>query len=387
MARILYVSQSYSTHDRRFLELLAQLEDEAWFLPCESGGNQAEIGPVPKRIHRLPPLTQKNCAPFRCSWVRAAVRFCRLVRTLKPDLVHAGPVQTGGFFAALAGVHPFLITSWGSDVLSLAESSFLMKSLTKFALRRADMALGDCEVVRERISALSSLSPEEIICFPWGITEGGSRLPRPPLDFRKSLDWEECKVIVSARSLEQIHGTMNFVRAMEQILHRRADIRVLMLGDGNLMGEVTEFVRSHRISDKFHFAGHVPEGRVRDYLAEADIYVSATPCDGTSISLLQAMGCGLPVVVADAGGNREWVREGENGWLYSPGDLPALVAAISTALENSALWSAMGRANINSVKARANWEQNSRQLLLAYDRLLRLATMKEAEADAEFQNR
>jgi glycosyltransferase involved in cell wall biosynthesis len=387
VARILYVSQSYSTHDRRFLELLAQLEDEVWFLPCESGGNQAEIGPVPKRIHRLPPLTQKNCAPFRWSWVCAAVRFCRLVRTLKTDLVHAGSVQTGGFFAALAGVHPFLITSWGSDVLSLAESSFLMKSLTKFSLRRADMALGDCEVVRERISALSSLSPEEIICFPWGISKDSSHHAHPNLGLRKAFGWQECKVIVSARSLEQVHGTMNFVRAMERIVHQRADIRVLMLGDGSLMGEVMEFVRSHRISDKFHFAGHVPEERVRDYLAETDIYVSAAPCDGTSISLLQAMGCGLPVVVADAGGNREWVREGENGWLYSPGDLSAFVAAISTALENSALWSAMGGVNVKSVKARADWEQNSRQLLLVYDRLLRLATAKEAEVNAEFQNR
>ena len=73
------------------------------------------------------------------------MRFRRLVRILKPDLLHAGPLQTGGFFAALSGFHPFLIMSWGSDVLSVPDSSRWMKALTKFALRRRNITLRNPE--------------------------------------------------------------------------------------------------------------------------------------------------------------------------------------------------------------------------------------------------
>lgn len=387
MARILYVSQSYSTHDHRFLELLVRSEHEVWFLPCAPQPAQIEAQPIPAGIHSLPPLCDRNCRPFCSEWVRAAMRFYRIMKVLRPDLVHAGPVQTGGFFAAVSGVHPLLIASWGSDVLSAASSSFRMEALAKFTLRRADMALGDCEAVRGRISTLGLLAPQKIICFPWGICQSDLRAKARILGLRKIFGWEECKVVASARAFEASHGTMNFVHAMAGILNQRPDVRVLMLGDGSLMRDVRAYVQSHRIADKFHLAGWVPEDLVPDYFAEADLYVSAAPCDGSSISLLQAMGCGLPAVVADAGGNREWVKRGENGWLHVPGNIGALVNATRRALDCISLWPAMGRANINTVKMRANWEENSQQLLITYDKLLKPAHAKEADADAELQNR
>ncbi|HEV2288676.1 MAG TPA: glycosyltransferase [Candidatus Acidoferrales bacterium] len=204
---------------------------------------------------------------------------------------------------------------------------------------------------------------------------------------RKIFGWEDCKVVVSARALEASHGAMDFVRAMTCIVNQQPDIRVLMLGDGSLMPEVRGYVQSRGIAEKFHLAGQVPEDLVPDYFAEADLYVSAAPCDGSSISLLQAMGCGLPVVVADAGGNREWVKHETNGWLYLPANIGALVAATGKALDSSELWPQMGRTNVNIVKARANWDENSQQLLCAYETLLHHKHAKEKHSDAELQNR
>lgn len=387
MARILYVSQAYSTHDYRFLELLAHSEHEVWFLPCAPEKTHVEAQPIPVGIHTLSPLCEKDCRAFRWSWVRAAMCFRKIVKVLRPDLIHAGPVQTCGFFAASSGVHPLLIASWGTDVLSTASSSFWMKGLTKFVLRRADMAIGDCEAVRKQISKLGLLTRDKIISFPWGIRQSHLRGKSRILGLRKIFGWEDCKVVVSARALEASHGAMDFVRAMTCIVNQQPDIRVLMLGDGSLMPEVRGYVQSRGIAEKFHLAGQVPEDLVPDYFAEADLYVSAAPCDGSSISLLQAMGCGLPVVVADAGGNREWVKHETNGWLYLPANIGALVAATGKALDSSELWPQMGRTNVNIVKARANWDENSQQLLCAYETLLHHKHAKEKHSDAELQNR
>jgi glycosyltransferase involved in cell wall biosynthesis len=108
-----------------------------------------------------------------------------------------------------------------------------------------------------------------------------------------------------------------------------------------------------------------------DYFNEADLYASATYSDGSSISLLEAMGCGLPVVVPDRHGNREWVRPGVNGWLYPPGDAGALRAAMLDALTRSELRAAMRDANLAAVRERADWERNFPKLLEVYDSLLR----------------
>ena len=59
----------------------------------------------------------------------------------------------------------------------------------------------------------------------------------------------------------------------------------------------------------------------------ADLYLSASHSDGSSVSLMEALGCGLPVLVSDIPGNREWVTDGEQGWLFPDGDDAAAVAA------------------------------------------------------------
>lgn len=387
MARILYVSQGYSTHDRRFLEELAESVHEILYLPYSNGATCYEPRPLPAGIHQLAPLSSVNIPPGTVNWVRAAQRFRRVVGDVKPELVHAGPVQTGGFFAALAGFHPLLIMSWGSDVLATPDQSSWMRWVTEFTLQRADMALGDCNAVRDRISLLGALPDDRIVCFPWGIDQNRFRPKVSSLCLRKKLGWESCQVVVSARSFEPIHGTMVFLDAMKRVLQRQRGVRVLMLGDGSLKTQVKAYIEKNNLADRIYLAGHVPEELLADYFGEADLYVSTTCCDGSSISLLQAMACGLAAIVTDGYGNREWVIPGRNGWLCPAGDAETLAATVFEALRDDAARAAMCQINISTVRARANWKINFGKLLVAYDQLLFRTVPKEASNYAQLANR
>lgn len=384
MARILYVSEGYSTHDRRFLEKLAESGHETWHLPCAADSVRYETRPLPEGIHPLAPLSWKPISPGNLNWIRAASRFRRVMREVQPEIVHAGPVQTGGFFAALSGFHPLLIMSWGSDVLAAPEKSAWIRWITKFTLRRADLTLGDCNAVRERISALGQLPDERIVTFPYGIDLGVFRPKNSELHLRQKLGWEECRVVISTRSFETSYGTMVFLGAMRRVLAKRSDLRVLMLGDGSLRRQVEAFIESSGLKKKLRLAGQVQEDVLADYFAEADLYVSAANCDGSSISLLQAMACGLPVIVTDGFGNREWVIHQENGWLYPAGNADALVATVLEALDDDEARTAMGNANVATVRSRANWELNFGKLLAAYDKLLFPTVVKEVKTYAQF---
>lgn len=387
MARILYVSEGYSTHDRRFLQKLAESGHEAWHLPCATNSGRYETRSLPEGIHPLAPLSRKPISPGSLNWIRAALRFRRVMSEVQPEIVHAGPVQTGGFFAALSNFHPLLIMSWGSDVLLTAETSTWVRWITKFTLRRADMVLGDCSAVRERISALGRLPEERIVTLPYGIDCGAFRPKISELNLRQKLGWKECRVVISTRSFEGSYGAMVFLNAMRCVLAKCSDVRVLMLGDGGLRKEVEAFIESSGLKEKIHLAGQVQEDALADYFAEADLYVSAAYCDGSSISLLQAMGCGLPVIVTDGFGNREWVGHRQNGWLYPAGNVDALVATVLEALDDDEMRTAMGKANVATVGSRANWELNFGKLLTAYDKLLFPTMVKEVKTYAQPSNR
>jgi L-malate glycosyltransferase len=387
MARILYVSQGYCTHDRRFLERLADAGHEMWFVPCEAASVQRHLAPAKSAVRWLPALSNSDVSPGTHAWAAAARRFRQVVRNISPDLIHAGPIPTGGFFAAFAGFHPLLMMSWGSDVLSFPDEAPAAQSITEFALQRADMAIADCEAVRKRIAAFSGLPPERVVCLPWGVDHKTFRPKVSALGLRRRLGWSECKVVIGTRAFEPIHGPLVFLEAMKCVLAQRDDVRVLMLGDGSLRRAVEWFIKENELLDKVHFAGQVPENMLPDYFAEADLYVSAASCDGSSISLLQAMACGLPAVVADGYGNKEWVTHGENGWLYAAGDARALAQTILQALEDDAARQLAGKTNIQIARARADWDKNFARVLAAYDQLLVRKDTREARNDAQLQNR
>jgi glycosyltransferase involved in cell wall biosynthesis len=102
----------------------------------------------------------------------------------------------------------------------------------------------------------------------------------------------------------------------------------------------------------------------------ADTYVSCTQSDGTSISLLEAMATGLPVVVTDIPSNREWVAEGQNGWLAPAGSAEEfanrLLRAARLKPEDRKLFS---ERNQRIVEERADWDRNFPKLLDMYQRL------------------
>lgn len=358
-----------------------------WFVPCEAALVQRHLAPVKSTVRWLPALSDCEVLPGTRAWAAAARRFQHVVHNVLPDLIQAGPIPTGGFFAAFAGFHPLLMMSWGSDVLSFPDEGPAARLITEFALERANMAIADCEVVRERVAAFSGLPLKRIVCLPWGVDLAKFRPKTSALGLRCRLGWNDCKVIISTRSFEPIHGPLVFLNAMEKVLSERDDARVLMLGDGSLRRAVGWFIQEHGLFGKVHLPGQMPEDILPDCFAEADLYVSATNCDGSSISLLQAMACGLPAVVADRYGNKEWVTQGENGWLYPAGDAEPLAQTILQALEDDATRQLAGEANIRIARARADWDKNFARVLTACDELLEGNGKREARNDAQFQNR
>ena len=368
MARVLYITQSYSPQDRGFLEKLAEVFD-IWLLPWTNELSRSETRPVPRGVQILPALNDGS-QPKPIKWARSLMRLRRHLFELKPDAIQAGPIQTGAFVAALSGFRPLIAMSWASDVLTLPDRKPWMGWIARFTLGRADLVVVDCDAVRKRIFSLTHLKAEQVVCFPWGIDLKVFRRRDSSLRLRHRLGWESNPVLISTRRFEPIQGTMVFLEAMLPVFQSCPEARVIMVGDGSLRPRVESFIASHELKDKFYLPGQVPEPALADYYNEADLYVSATYSDGASISLLQAMACGLPVIVTSGYGNLEWALHARNGWLYPAGNSRALAAAILEAVDDVTARCAMGQVNSEVVRERANWDENVQQLFQGYNRIL-----------------
>ncbi|MBF0614061.1 MAG: glycosyltransferase family 4 protein [Magnetococcales bacterium] len=118
-------------------------------------------------------------------------------------------------------------------------------------------------------------------------------------------------------------------------------VEVVMIGDGPLRGEVTDFANAHGV--RLSLPGVQPHGVLPEWMNGADLFVLASDYEGHPKALLEAMACGMAVIGrADAPGVREVIRHEETG-LLCPGDAAGMRAAVVRLLADHELRGRLGR--------------------------------------------
>ncbi len=363
--RIIYFSSDYTPHDHRILAALAKTEHEVFYLRLQRGPRQTEDRPVPAEIRQVRWRGGKR--PFRWrNFPMLFANFVKVVRAVKPDLIHAGPIQTVALFPALLGFHPLVSMSWGSDLLRDADRSAAFRRITRFVLRRSDVLIADCETVARR-AADFGFPRERTAVFPWGVDLRHFSPTGGDGGLRARLGWEDAFVVLHNRSWEPIYGVDVMARAFVRAARAEPRLRLMLLGGGSLAPMLHRIFRDAGLIDRVHFFGQVSQRDLPRYYRAADLYLSASHSDGSSVSLMEALASGLPVLVSDIPSNREWVRTGREGWLFPDGDVRALANALleaaRTPIQRRQELAQAARAR---AEERADWSQNFLKLLEAY---------------------
>jgi len=135
-----------------------------------------------------------------------------------------------------------------------------------------------------------------------------------------------------------------------------SNVKFIIKGSGPLEGYLGNLTKRLGISEYVRFVGLVPHSEMAKYLAAADIYVSTCFVDTTSVSLLEAMACGLAPIVTDIPGNRDWIKNSENGLLFPPKNPTALAEKAIQLIENEDLRKSFGKNCFQIVKQKASWK-------------------------------
>jgi len=261
----------------------------------------------------------------------------------------------------LLDFHPLVSVSWGYDLIHDAERNTMWRWTARYTLKQSAAMVGDCDTIRQ-LAIAHGMPDERIVTFPWGINL--ERFTPTPQHGELASDTFS---ILSTRGWEPIYGVDILARAFVLAANSRPDMRLVMLGGGSMEAQLREILAEGGALEKVRFQGLVGTGELPNFFREADIYVSASHSDGTSISLLEALASGTPAIVSDIPGNREWIEPGVQGWLFPDGDAAALAQAITNAFDQRQKLPEMGRAARVLAEQRANWETNFPHLLRAYD--------------------
>ena len=356
--RILYFSRDYTTHDHRFLSALAKTSHQVYYLRLEGGGQVLEDRPLPPEIKQVQWAGGNHPATLKDGF-RLLDDLRKVIRQVKPDLIHAGPIQRSAFLVALSGFHPLVSMSWGYDLLHDVQINPFWHWATRFTLRHSAAMVGDCDTIRQ-LAISYGMQDDRIVTFPWGIDLQHFNVKTLPRSNAEAFN------LLSTRGFEPIYGIDVIARAFVIAARKRPNLRLTLLGNGSQSAAIRQILLIGAVYDRSFFPGHVSFSALPDYYRNADLYISASHSDGTSISLLEAFACGIPAIVPDIPGNREWITLGENGWLFPDGDSDALATVILNAIDQQQYLPEMGRKARRLAEERADWEKNFPLLEKAY---------------------
>ncbi|MEZ5566176.1 MAG: glycosyltransferase family 4 protein [Gammaproteobacteria bacterium] len=295
---------------------------------------------------------------------RYLARVCRLISELKPDVVlayTAKPVIWGLLGARLLGVPDLfaLITGLGYAFSGRGPRRWLFSTLLSFLYR---FALSGCSVVffqnpddHQEFVARKLLKRGQ--CAE---VVNGSGVDMEV--FRPQVLPGKNAFLLIARLLVD-KGIREYVAAARLVKDKCQNVSFQLAGwrDTNPAAVPDAEIEAWISGQDIEYLGVLED--VRPALANADVYVLPSYREGLPRTVLEAMASGRPIITTDVPGCRETVRNGENGYLVPPRNVPALVDAMLRFVDNPQLVAVMGAASRRQAEERFDANHVSRSML------------------------
>lgn len=360
--KVLYFTRDYTPHDFRFLNAICGNGDEVYYLRLETR-NVYENRSLPDAVRNVDWAFGKEPFDMESSEKKAIEELRKVFERIKPDVVHSGPLTDCSYLTAKAGLHPHTAMSWGFDLGREIETDPKAYERAKFALSQADWFLGDCYTELEKAAELGYDRGRAEI-FPWGIDT--DRFSPKSSPFRSEIANGGDFLILSLRTMEPNYDVETVVRAFLSAAENESGMRLILLGDGRQMPKLKAIAAADKNGNRISFLGRQPNDMLVDYYRSCDLYVSASIVDGSSVSLLEAMGCGIPVLMSAIPGNLEWVRDGENGIIFPVGDVEDLAKKMLFCCRNRKELRKYAAAARELIEEKADWNKNKKNIHIAY---------------------
>lgn len=354
--KIVYLADAPYIHTRRWVEHFAGLGHE-----CEVVSFRAAmIDGV--RVHHVGGFERLGKARYLVQ----ARKVAALIRSLRPDLLHALHLTSYGFLGALAGVRPYIASVWGMDIFEAPRLTPFHNWLTRYALSHAD------EITATGLQLATATARYAPPAAPVSVVPYGVDLDRFRPIARES---SEQVVVGSVARLSPEKGLRFLLDAFARAsAGAPKPMRLRIAGDGPEEKALRKQAETLGIADRTEFVGWVEHEQLPQFLASLDVFVLPSLFESFGVAAAEASAMGLPVIASDLQGLPDVVVDGVTGMLVPPKDVGALADAISALAAEPARRVRMGVAGRDFVAANYDWSRNAGQMERLYERALQRKT-------------
>jgi glycosyltransferase involved in cell wall biosynthesis len=299
--------------------------------------------------------------------------FLRAMRQSAPDLIHAHlefASILGSVSGRLTGT-PVVATLHTLDVPALGNRRdvrrwLMYRSLSIFAARVICLTQVNADIARS-----TGLGSAPIMILPNGVEiedfDAPPRTDRAAVRRQFGIP-ESAPLAVSVCVLRPEKALDRLLMAFPEVARALPDAQLLIVGDGPMMDPLRALAEQNGLTGQVHFAGY--RNDVADMMRAADVFVLPTIFDAQPTVIMEAMAARLPVVATTTTGIPDMVKDGANGTLVPPDDVPALARALTDMLADPAKGRQMGEAGRQRVVAEFSIDQQIARLGALYDALI-----------------
>ena len=327
--RLAYLGDPNEVHTRRWLTFFVERGHAVHLLVRHDTVLES---PLPPGIvlERMDPFEIRWYRPDAYLAARRAVR--RVLERIGAQVLHVHYLTGYGFWAWLSGFRPYVVTVWGSDVFRTLPTSRRHRLYGWLSLRGAAAVTADSVDLAEGAIA-GGARRERTTVVQFGVDT--ARFSPAPKDeaLRARIGIRTPKLVFSPRIIFSWNRHEDVIRAVAEL---PADVGLALSAlhaDPDYLASLVELARTVGIADRLTVLDGIPHAEMADHLRLADVVVSVPETDGTPVTILESLACGVPVVASDVPSVREWLAEFSPELLVPIADQAATTAAIRHVLD------------------------------------------------------
>ncbi|MFH1590536.1 MAG: glycosyltransferase [archaeon] len=288
-------------------------------------------------------------------WTVSAYLLARkLMKKESYDICHCWFGWPGGIIGYLLRKDiPYIVALRGSDVpgynprLAILDS-ILFRPLSRLIWKHARAVIANSDGLKE-LAHRTSRRPIGVI-FNGIDTEEFRPVRRPHKSF----------VILCVSRLIERKGIGYLLKAVSIL----DDVQVVIIGEGNREEQLKALSRKLFIENRVKFLGYVPHHKIRKHYNDADVFVLPSLNEGMSNTLLEAMACGLPLIVTNTGGTKELING--NGMIVRKKSVKDLVDSIKKLHDDRKLLGVLGKQS-RTLAENMSWKKAAESYMELYD--------------------
>jgi len=372
--KICFVGWAWSMHTKRYVEWFANRGYETHLITNKLGLDikDTTIHLIKKNNSSKSRLKRYLTLDFNIwrwqRYIRPMFVIRKLIKKINPDLLHLHTLYYPSSLGIYSNFRPLVIMPWNGDVIWKMDDSIYRRMFINYALKEADAVLYNSSEMH-RICT-SKARKKTKFCNRVGVDLNIFRPGINTDDLRNNLGLKsQDKVILSARSLAEFYNIKIVLKASAMVMNKKKNVKLILCwhsGERCQIDELKHLAEHLGVKDNVIFYGQAPYEEMPKLYNMADVLVSLSSRDSCPMSMLEAMACGTPVVMGDLPQIREWIRDGESGYIVPCLDDIAAAEAMIKVFSNKEKTDSFIKNNLAQVWERADFDKNMMNIEALY---------------------